>query len=82
MPRIVRPTALGSPDVLTVVDVPTPVPPADGLVVQVRAAGVNPIDRKLYSGMFHQVADEHRDAHGAAAELPSLGLECAGVVAR
>jgi NADPH:quinone reductase-like Zn-dependent oxidoreductase len=80
MPRIVRPTALGSPEVLAVVDVPTPTAPADGVVVAVRAAGVNPIDWKIYSGLFHKIADEHRDTHGAAADLPSVGLECAGVV--
>ncbi|MGY0235354.1 NADP-dependent oxidoreductase [Longispora urticae] len=80
MPRIVRPTAYGTPDVLAVTEVPTPRAAADGVVVEVRAAGVNPIDWKLYSGAFHTVADDHRDAAGTAAPMPSLGLECAGVV--
>ncbi|RDI66338.1 NADP-dependent oxidoreductase [Nocardia pseudobrasiliensis] len=80
MPRIVRPTAYGTPDVLTVTEAPTPSAAADGVVVEVRAAGVNPIDWKLYSGAFHDVDDDHKDAAGLAASMPSLGLECAGVV--
>ncbi|WP_433634421.1 NADP-dependent oxidoreductase [Nocardia sp. CA-120079] len=80
MPRIVRPTAYGTPDVLAVTEVPTPCAAADGVVVEVRAAGVNPIDWKLYSGAFHAVDDDHKDAAGVAASMPSIGLECAGVV--
>jgi NADPH:quinone reductase-like Zn-dependent oxidoreductase len=80
MSRIVRPTAYGTPDVLAVTDVPVPRAAADGVVVEVRAAGVNPIDWKLYSGGFHAVDDDHRDAAGVAASMPALGLECAGVV--
>ncbi|MFG1793355.1 NADP-dependent oxidoreductase [Nocardia sp. NPDC049149] len=80
MPRIVRPTAYGTPDVLTVLEVPTPRAAADGVVVEVRAAGVNPIDWKIYSGAFHDVDDDHKDAAGIAASMPSIGLECAGVV--
>ncbi|PRY36722.1 NADP-dependent oxidoreductase [Umezawaea tangerina] len=80
MPRIVRPTAYGSPDVLAVTEVPTPRAAADGVVVEVRAAGVNPVDWKLYSGTFHAVAEDLKDAAGIAASMPSVGLECAGVV--
>ncbi|MEV6337738.1 NADP-dependent oxidoreductase [Nocardia vinacea] len=80
MPRIVRPIAYGTPDVLAVTEVPTPRAAAGGVVVEVRAAGVNPIDWKLYSGAFHAVDDDHKDAAGVAAAMPSIGLECAGVV--
>jgi NADPH:quinone reductase-like Zn-dependent oxidoreductase len=80
MPRIVRPTAYGTPDVLAVTEVPMPRAAADGVVVNVRAAGVNPIDWKLYNGAFHAVDKDHKDAAGVAASMPSLGLECAGVV--
>ncbi|MDT8912569.1 NADP-dependent oxidoreductase [Amycolatopsis sp. PS_44_ISF1] len=79
--RIVRPTAYGAPGVLAVFEVPVPQPAAGEVVVRVRAAGVNPIDWKLYSGAFHDVEEEHQDSAGVAAdELPSLGLECAGVI--
>lgn len=53
---------------------------ADGVVVEVRAAGVNPIDWKVYSGAFHAVDDDQKDAAGIAASMPAIGLECAGVV--
>src|SRR5689334_15491423 len=81
MPKIVRPTSYGNPDVLEIAQMPTPTAPIDGVVVHVRAAGVNPIDWKLYSGAFHRVADENKDSAGVGTgNLPALGLECAGVV--
>lgn len=42
---------LGGPEVLEVAEVPDPVPGAGEVVVAVRAAGVNPIDGKLRSGL-------------------------------
>lgn len=80
MARTVRPTTYGTPDVLEIVETPTPVPAADGVVVQVRAAGINPIDWKIYSGSFHAVDDKHKDVAGVSDDMPQLGLECAGVV--
>src|SRR6202035_3249983 len=63
--------AYGGPDVLSVVDAEVPSPGPGEITIEVRAAGVNPIDRKLYSGAF-----------GSSAEnLPlRLGLEVAGVI--
>ncbi len=71
MPRVVLATAFGGPEVLSVQE-REPLVPGDGqVVIAVRAAGVNPIDVKLYSGSFGQ--DPNR--------LPmALGLEAAGVV--
>lgn len=80
MPRIVRPTAFGGPDVLTIQQVDVPTPGAGEVVVNVRAAGVNPLDWKLYSGAFHDVDEEEKDAAGLAEALPRLGMDCAGVV--
>ncbi|MCF3120212.1 NADP-dependent oxidoreductase [Streptomyces arenae] len=81
MPGIVRPTAYGSPDVLRVFEQPIPRPSADEVLVRVHAAGVNPIDWKLYSGTFHAVDDNNQDSFGVSLDsLPALGLECAGVV--
>lgn len=51
MATIVQYSQFGSPDVLEVVDVPTPDAPVDGVVVRIRAAGVNLIDSKLRSGL-------------------------------
>ena len=68
-------------DVLDVVEVPVPAPPAAHVVVRVKAAGVNPIDWKLYSGAFHAIDDKHKAEVGVSADaLPRLGLECAGII--
>ncbi|PPG64385.1 alcohol dehydrogenase [Rathayibacter sp. AY2B7] len=81
MARIVRPRAFGGPDVLDVVEIDTPVPGPGEVVVEVRAAGVNPLDWKLYSGAFHEVDDDEKDAAGLSEVMPSLGMDAAGVVA-
>jgi NADPH:quinone reductase-like Zn-dependent oxidoreductase len=63
--------AYGGPEVLSVVNVEVPAPGVGEVTVEVRAAGVNPIDYKLYSGAFGSSPDD----------LPvRLGLEVAGVV--
>ena len=63
--------AYGGPEVLSVVDEPTPEPGPAEVRVEVRAAGVNPVDVKSYSGAFG--ADPAR--------LPIRpGAEAAGVV--
>jgi NADPH:quinone reductase-like Zn-dependent oxidoreductase len=64
-------TGYGGPEVLSVVDVPTPDPGPGEVRLAVRAAGVNPIDHKAYSGAFGT----------DPAKLPMrLGAEAAGVV--
>ena len=50
MARFIRYTEHGGPEVLTPVDGPVPEAPAGGVVVEVRAAGVNPVDSKIRSG--------------------------------
>ena len=72
MASVVIAPAYGGPEVLTVVDEPTPAPGPGEVRVEVRAAGVNPIDYKVYSGAFGT----------DPARLPiRLGSEAAGVVA-
>jgi NADPH2:quinone reductase len=64
-------TAYGGPEVLEVVDVDVPRPGPGEVTISVRAAGVNPFDVKVYSGLMGR--DE--------AALPRrLGSEVAGVV--
>src|SRR5260221_12169239 len=71
MPPVVIATAYGGPEVLTVVDEPTTEPGPGQARIAIKAAGVNPIDYKMYSGAFN------RDPAG----LPMrLGLEAAGIV--
>jgi NADPH:quinone reductase-like Zn-dependent oxidoreductase len=52
MPRAVRFERYGGVDVLEVVDVDPPEPGDGQLLVRVRAAGINPFDAKLRSGVF------------------------------
>jgi NADPH:quinone reductase-like Zn-dependent oxidoreductase len=67
----VRATGYGGPEVLAVLDVPVGEPGPGEVRVAMRAAGVNPIDYKLYSGML--------GSDPAALPMP-LGLEGAGVI--
>src|ERR1022692_143229 len=71
MPLAVIATAFGGPDVLAVIDEPVPEPGPGEARIEIRAAGVNPIDYKAYSGMFGT----------DPSQLPMrLGSEAAGVV--
>ncbi|HEY9241543.1 MAG TPA: NADP-dependent oxidoreductase [Streptosporangiaceae bacterium] len=71
MSAVVVATAFGGPEVLSVVDQPAGEPGPGEARIQVRAAGVNPVDWKSYSGQMG--ADPAR--------LPMrLGAEAAGVV--
>ncbi|MCW2753421.1 MAG: putative oxidoreductase [Marmoricola sp.] len=71
MTTIVQAASYGGPESLTLAQIDLPAPGPGEVALDVRAAGVNPIDIKLYSGMMG--ADP--------AALPRrLGLEAAGVV--
>ncbi len=69
--RAVVATGFGGPEVLSVIETPLGPPGQGEVLIEVRAAGTNPVDYKLYSGM------SGRDP----ARLPMrLGREVAGVV--
>ena len=71
MTLAVRIRSFGGPEVLEVAEVADPIAPDDGVVIDVRAAGVNPIDWKIREG---------RTAAGELAEPRGLGSDAAGVV--
>jgi len=72
MSRVVVATAFGGPEVLSVVEQPAETPGPGEVLLEVRAAGINPADWKGYSGAFGT----------DPAKLPlRLGFEAAGVVA-
>ncbi len=71
MPAAVIATAFGGPDVLSVIDEPVTEPGAGQVRIVVRAAGVNPVDWKMYSA---------RPGTDPALLPIRLGLEAAGVV--
>jgi NADPH:quinone reductase-like Zn-dependent oxidoreductase len=72
MASVVVATAYGGPEVLSVIEQPVGAPGPDEARIVVRAAGVNPIDYKMYSGAF--------GADPARLPMP-LGSEVSGVVA-
>ena len=62
----------GGPDQVAFADVPRPVPKADEILVQVHAAGLNPIDNKIRDGKMKAIL---------RFQLPAtLGSDLAGVV--
>jgi len=71
MTTVVRALAYGGPEVLSVTEVPTPVPGPGEVLVSVRAAGVNQADVKVYGGVWGT----------DPAKLPiPLGFEVSGVI--
>ena len=70
MSAVVVATAFGGPEVLSVIDEPTPEPGSGEVRIDVRAVGVNPVDYKSYSGAS-------APTRTVAARL---GSEAAGVV--
>lgn len=71
MAQAIVQTELGGPEVLTLVEVPDPVPAPGEVVVRIEAAGVNPIDVKQRSG-FRPLPPITEPRH--------LGFDGAGVV--
>jgi NADPH:quinone reductase-like Zn-dependent oxidoreductase len=70
MRRVVVAERVGGPEVLRVVDEPERAPGPGEILVDVRAAGVNPVDAKRYGGSY-----------GPPPQFPMrLGAEAAGVV--
>ena len=71
MPTAVVATAFGGPEVLSLVEVPVSPPGPGEVQIEVRAAGVNPVDYKSYAGA----------SGGDPSKLPMrLGYEASGVV--
>ncbi|SIL29571.1 Putative oxidoreductase [Mycobacteroides abscessus subsp. abscessus] len=72
MTQAIVATSYGGADVLEFRDITTPGPGPGQVLINVKAAGVNPIDWKLYSGAFGTHPDK----------LPMrLGLEISGTIA-
>lgn len=74
MPKAYVYTGLGGPETETFTDLPRPVPGPGQLLVEVRAAGVNPVDWKRRTG--------YRPVGAPVPDLPAVfGSEVSGVVA-
>lgn len=72
MTKAVLAAGYGGPEVLAVQDIDLPSPSPEQVLVDVRAAGTNPFDYKIYSGAM---------GNDPAALPLALGLEAAGVIA-
>jgi NADPH:quinone reductase-like Zn-dependent oxidoreductase len=71
MALVAQYSKFGTPDVVDLVEIPTPTAPPDGVVVEVRAAGINPIDLKLISG---------QRPTGEITEPRRIGSDASGVI--
>ena len=71
--KAVRFDEYGEVDVLKVVDVPQPVPGPGQVLVQVKAAGINPGEAKIRAGLLH--------ARWPATFPSGQGSDLAGIVA-
>jgi len=78
--KAVRFDEYGDIDVLKVVDVPTPVPGPGQVLVQVKAAGINPGEAKIRAGLLHArfpatfPSGEGSDLAGIVAETAVAGF--------
>ena len=70
--KAIRVSAFGAPEVLQIAEVSDPIPEQDQILVEVHAAGVNPVDTYIRSGVYARLP-----------ELPyTPGLDGAGVIGR
>jgi hypothetical protein len=73
-------TQFGGPEVLALVDIPTPTPAPGEIVVRVEAAGVNPIDGKVRSGQRASgpITEPRRVGGGRCRIVTAVGDEVDG----
>ena len=64
--KAVRFDEYGEVDVLKVVDVPKPAPGPGQVLVQVKAAGINPGEAKIRAGLMHAIGFRPRSPPGRA----------------
>lgn len=70
--RAIAVTTYGEPDVLSILDLPTPVPGPGDVLIAVEASGVNPLDLAIRAGYLGQAIGDR---------LPvGLGWEAAGTI--
>lgn len=78
--KAIRFSSFGGPEVLELVDVEEPEAPADGVVIEVRAAGVNPMDWKIRRGLRapQPLAAPRGLGSDAAGVITSVGRDVSG----
>ena len=80
MARVIQYSQVGSLDAIEVVEVPTPSAPADGVVIEIRAAGINPFDWKQIIGIRSSppMTAPRRVGSDAAGVLIEVGSDVSG----
>ncbi len=71
--KAIRVRRAGGPEVLVLEDVPDPTPGPGEVVVRVRAAGVNPVETYIRSGIFGPVEAPYTPGTDAAGTVESVG---------
>ncbi len=77
--KAIRVHAFGGPDVLKLDEVPDPIPGAGQILVRVRAAGVNPVETYIRSGIYGPKEFPYTPGTDAAGTVEAVGL---GVAAK
>src|SRR5688500_11359584 len=76
--KAIRVHAFGGPDVLQLDNVPDPTPGPGQVVVRIRAAGVNPVETYIRSGIYGPKDFPYTPGSDAAGTIESAGLGVAG----
>lgn len=77
--RAIRVLKFGGPEVLTLAEVDDPVPGAGEVVVRLRAAGVNPVEAYIRSGVYARLPElPYTPGGDGAGEVESVGEGVAG----
>ena len=76
--KAIRVHAFGGPDVLQLDNVPDPTPGPGQVVVRIRAAGVNPVESYIRSGIYGPKDSPYTPGSDAAGTIESAGLGVAG----
>jgi len=71
--KAIRVHEFGPPDVLKVEDVPQPSPKAGQALVKIKAAGVNPVDTYMRSGLFYKKDLPYTPGTDAAGVVEAVG---------
>ena len=77
--KAIRVHAFGGPDVLKLEDIADPTAGAGDVVVRVRAAGVNPVDAYMHTGMYaRKPALPYTPGFDGAGDVESVGADVKG----
>ncbi len=77
--KAIRVTQFGDPEVLQLTEVPDPVPGSGQVVVQIKAAGINPVDTYIRSGAYGERPLPYTPGSDGAGTVESVGEGVSGI---